>query len=676
MTICVLLGMFYISAVARKEYSSTTEIALNSRQESVVEFQSIMSGLDSSFITLNTEVGILKSRELVGSLVDRLDLINDPEFNDRLRPDRDTPVAEAMRAAREALFGPKELPPLDPQALRDAVISKVLKAIKIDNIGASRIFEITAETWSPEKSARMADTLAELYVADQIELKFQATERATLWLTERVDVLRGELQTAERALNEHNVQAELVSAEQLEALNRQLKDFRARATDLKREAATIGARVELLESAAASGDAVAMAEAAGDAALSNMAIRLGQGQEQGQGGSREVFDRRFDQILTTARVEQVNFSTRLKALEQTIADLTAQYQRQASDLVIQQQLIREAESARVLYEYFLARLKETAVQEGAHRPDSRIISRAVVPLVPSKPIPALVLFMSALLGAMIGAVVVLVRDRQTSVFRSSVEVETATGLPVIGQIPRLPSSRRRKTLEYIVNRPNSAAAEAVRNMRTTLMLSSIEKSPQAIMLTSTVPGEGKTFQSMALAQNFAGTGRRTLLLDGDIRRRTMDSYFPVKDKPGLVSVVSGQSPLEEAVYRSDLLGIDVLLGEESSINAADFFNSAEFRDVFETLRARYDYIVVDTPPTLLVPDSRLIGQFVDAALYVVHWDKTPRPMVMQGITELLRVKVPVVGVVLNHIDPKGVQRYGYNDHFGQMSSKNAKYYQG
>jgi len=329
----------------------------------------------------------------------------------------------------------------------------------------------------------------------------------------------------------------------------------------------------------------------------------------------------------------------------------------------------------VLYEYFLARLKETAAQEGIQRPDSRIISRAVVPLEPSKPRPMLVLVMSAILGTLIGSAFVLLRERRRSVFRSSVEIEKATGLPVIGQIPRLPTSRRTRALDYIASKPNSAAAEAVRNLRTSLLLSSTERHPQIIMMTSTVPGEGKTFQSLALAQNFAGMGRRALLIDGDIRLRTLDKYFSVQDRAGLVSAVTGRSRFEDVVFHPEKLGTDVLLGETSSANAADFFNSTEFRAFFSKLRESYDYIVVDTPPTLLVPDARLIGQFVDAALYVVHWDKTPRPMVMQGITELLRVQVPVVGVVLNNIDPKGVQRYGYDDYFGQISSKNARYYQ-
>jgi len=242
----------------------------------VVEFQTVISGLDGTTSTLVTEIGILQSRELIGRLVDRLDLANDPEFNARLRARESTQGPGLVGQLREAVLGPPEPEP-GPRALRDAVITEVLKGISVSNASDSRIFAITAETWNAEKSARIADTLAELYVADQIGLKFQATERATLWLTERVEDLRSELQIAENALNEHNVQTELVSVEQLEALNRQLKDFRARAADLEREVTVAGERLSLLEVSGASGDPMVMAEASGDTMLGSLATQLAPG---------------------------------------------------------------------------------------------------------------------------------------------------------------------------------------------------------------------------------------------------------------------------------------------------------------------------------------------------------------------------------------------------------------
>jgi Mrp family chromosome partitioning ATPase len=145
-----------------------------------------------------------------------------------------------------------------------------------------------------------------------------------------------------------------------------------------------------------------------------------------------------------------------------------------------------------------------------------------------------------------------------------------------------------------------------------------------------------------------------LLVEGDIRRRTFTNYFPTAEKgKGVLAAVSGEVPLSEAVIAAPQAGVDVLLGDRSTVNAADLFSSAAFQRVLNEARTAYDYVVIDTPPVLVVPDARVIAQHADAVVYVVHWDKTARTQVDEGTRLFRSVNVLITGFVLSRIDPKG-----------------------
>src|SRR6056297_3516591 len=178
----------------------------------------------------------------------------------------------------------------------------------------------------------------------------------------------------------------------------------------------------------------------------------------------------------------------------------------------------------------------------------------------------------------------------------------------MGQVPQIPMSKRSQLISYLKNKPTSAASEAIRNLRTSVLLSNIDTPPKVIMSTSSIPGEGKTTQAIALAQNFAKLGKSVLLIECDIRRRTFTSYF--KDTPdvGIVTALARTRPLEEIVFHDKELGADVLMGEKSSVNAADLFSSERFHEFIGHTRSAYDIVIIDTPPVLVVPDARVVGQ--------------------------------------------------------------------
>lgn len=661
-----LIGGTYAYVLATRVYTSDATVVLESRQEQVVDIESVVTGLSGDQATINTEVEVIRSRRLAEKLLDRLNLIEDPEFNFSLRPQPRFSVRRELAKLRTEYLGPR-VGSAEPSERRelDATIDNVLKAISVTNIRQSYVFRITVTTESAQKSADMANALSQLYILEQLETKFEATEKATNWLTERVAELQVQLEAAEAEVKEFNTSADLVSAEGLAGLNVQIKDLRDRARETQTLETTAQARLTELRAISDSGDLDAIDAAIADPTLSRI-IRFIKQSNQANPDLTAV-NARMEQIISRAQLELTRASSQRAAIESSIVEQEEQVQVQSADLVKLQQLEREADASRLIYEFFLNRLKETSVQQGVQQADSRILSQAVVPTSPSAPRKSLIMGMSVLMGLLLGCGIVILRELSQNTFRDTTELEARTGYTVIGQIPSIPARRRKNVLKYLHDKPTSAAAEAIRNLRTSVLLSNLDNPPRVIMSTSSLPREGKTTQSFALTQNLVGLGKSVLLIEGDIRRRVFSEYFDLPKDKGLLSVLSGDVALKDAAVRVEELGADILVGEKTKTNAADIFSSERFRTFVDNVRNEYDYIVIDTPPVLAVPDARIIGKSVDAILYAVKWDSTKHRQVRDGLRAFEDVNVRVTGLVMSQVNAKGMKRYGYGYSYGSYS---------
>lgn len=195
------------------------------------------------------------------------------------------------------------------------------------------------------------------------------------------------------------------------------------------------------------------------------------------------------------------------------------------------------------------------------------------------------------------------------------------------------------------------------------------------MSTSSLPGEGKTTQAISLSHNLVGMGRKVLLIEADIRRRTFQQYFKVDENhPGLVAAMMEECTVEEAVIRDPRMPVDILMGDKSNLNAADIFSSEKFKEFLKRLRGMYDIIIIDTPPVLVVPDARVIGQYTDAIIFTTAWDRTTKAQVREAMRQFATANLRVSGLVLGQIDPKGMKRYGYGGKYGAYSAYGSGYY--
>lgn len=638
----------YATQIAVPMFTARATVALENRQGMVLDFDNVLSGLSGDQATINTEVEVLRSRNLLEKLVDDMGLQGDPEFNPHL-----------TLAAQQP----------SPQPARQSTVDRVAEAISISNLRSSYVFTISTLTTDPAKSANMANRLAELYIEDQLAVKFEAMETATDWLSRRVTTLRVELETAEGRIKSFATRTDLVSVEALEGLNRQIKDTRIRLEGLTATREALVQRVRALDEAQSAGDIAGMARAAEDPALTRLADEIE------HANKATVFDPRFDAVLDGAHADLGRTEAQVASLSQSLARLEADYAQQSEDLVELQQLERETQALRAIYEYFLSRMQETSVQRGIQQADSRILSYAVRPERPSEPRRPMILALGAILGLIAGSGFVLFREMMHTGYRTAEVLERETGLTVMGQVPRIPARQRKAVIKYLVQKPTSAAAEAVRNLRTSVMLSNLDSPPQVILSTSSLSGEGKTTTAISLAHNYAGLGKKVLLIEGDIRRRVFPEYFDYEKSEGLLSILSGTAQLDDVVQRLDMIGVDMLLGEQSTTNAADVFSSERFADFITDIRRQYDIVVIDTPPVLLVPDSRIIAQVADAVLFTVQWDATSRAQVREAMRQFTIAGISISGVILNQIDPKGMKRYGYGGQYGAYAAyANDTYY--
>lgn len=663
-------GGYYAFGVAIPKYRSTAVVMLETRQEQVVSLDSVVGSLGTDVSAVNSEMEVLKSRALLGKVVDALDLTQDPEFNRSLSAPSSS---ERLSTYIRALFTEPQLSAESTQATadksaerqNDATVSSLLRAVTITNIPRSVVFQITVETTDPKKSALIADTMARLYVRDQVEAKFEATEQATSWLAERVTSLQKDLELSEGKVKDFRSSIDLISVDTLTALERQLKDSRDRLESTRTNLSDTQEKLRTMRRAQTPESKILAS--GGDVQLQRM-------MDTGTAEAMDAFNLRFQQIMARSSTDIQRLENEISALNSLVNQQERQLEQQSSDLITLQQLTREAEASRLLYEYFLSRLKETSVQQGVQRPDSRIISSAVIPGAAFSPRRELIVAVSALLGLIASSAGLLLNESRKYTYRTTIDLERGTRHSVFGQIPMLPAKMRRETIRYLARNPTSHVAEAIRDMRTSLLLSSVDSPPKVIMVSSAFPGEGKTTISLALAQNLAGMGKSVLIIEGDIRRQIFGQYFEVSDSSGMTSVLTGESSIDEAVRYVETIGADVIISGTSAVNAADLFSSSAFENFINEVSARYDAVIIDTPPVMVVPDARVISQYTDARILVVKWDETQRSAVAEALKMFESVGQPVSGLVLNQISAKGMKRYGYG-YYGSYGAAR-KYYNG
>ena len=667
---CVCVADFYVRHVAVPLYPATAKIALKEHQPEKIltDIESLMSNGPITDSGINTELEVLRSRDLVGKLVDSLDLTNQPAFNPLLREPR---LSSQIRAQLFTLFGvasEKPKTPRSPEEVRSIVINSVLNAMAFSNTRNTRVINISVTTTDAALSALMANKMATLYIENQIQIKLEALASATEFLSRRTSELKHDFEELKAELANFSSQSELVNPTVLKSQEIQLRDLRTRLWEKAESVVEKTDTRTVLLSFREAGNLQALIKHADDFRL-NRAIS----EYRNNKISLDGLNLQVEHFMLDNEVEAEREQKQLSALEASESILAKQIERQSQELIVLQQLERETEAARLLYESFFTRLLEMNVQLGLETADGRLLSTAIQ-RGPSSPIKSKILSLGGAIGLMMGASLVLFWELRFSGYRSVNELRDQSGYSVLAAVPLIPVRDRKNIISYLKTKPDSMVSEAVRNLRTSILMSNLNQVKQVIMLTSSVPKEGKTILSFALAQNMVGLGKRILLIEADIRRRVQSVEIDRDNTVALLDLVAGDKKLKEVSLYVEELGFDILTATRSDKNAADIFASQRFSELLTELREYYDYIIIDSPPVLAVPDARLIGAVSDANIYVVEWNKTTVAQVDQGLDMLSSIGVNTIGLVLNQIDPHKTKTYGYTGSYG-YGAYGSEYYE-
>lgn len=699
----ISLAMVYLSQIT-PIYTASTSLMLDTRQKNVINVPSVLSGL--KFQALSSEIQVIRSSQLIGRIVDKLHLERDPEFNGSLRPPsffarlRQSDSAQSLKnmLVDAGLRKPTPKKSLSKSEnayrLRASIIAAVKGRLQVQRLSRTVVLSISFRSQDPKKAALLANAVADQYLNDQLEVKYDATRRASSWLTERLDDLKIQVENSESAVEAFKAQQVSTAGQGASLTAQQMTQVNAELINARSKRSEAEARYSQLNSRLKAGDPLAAAEILSSPSVSR--LRKAQAElkrSEAEFGAR-YFDRHPKMVKIRAEIQDVENSLRNEinkvvqnlrgeltvarsregSLQRSLRELESKAVKQNQASVGLRQLEREAEANRTIYENFLSRFKETSAQEDIQDADVRVISRAEIPGGASSPKRQLILVVAAAIGLAIGAGLALLLELMNNGFRSPAEVEKTLGLVTLGSVPMLRGGgrKRRDVLDYVVNKPVSALAESFRSLRTSLLLSNVDKPPRVVLVTSSIPGEGKSTTSLLLARTSVALGRKVVIVDCDLRRSTIHDTIGISNDASVVDVLAGRLEIEKAIYTDEISGLDIMPAKPTAASSIDLLSSEHFQQLVETLRERYDMVILDSAPILAVSDALVVGNLADAVLYVVKWDDTPKAAVSNGIQSMLDANLRIAGVVLNQIDMKKSNAYG---EYGTYYGKYTEYYQ-
>ncbi len=686
-------------------YKAETVVQLDTEQKNVIDLGAIFSGMGGNTAVVDTEVLVLGSKSLLTRVAVQQKLVEDPEFNPSLLPPKKgllSPVKGVVRAVTGAK------PPEDPfadmtpeqkdAALLESAVGILSDKVAVSRVGTTYLITVNVSSESPETAARLADEIAEQYRVQQLEEKFEATRKATEWLSERVSGLREEVEEKERRVESYRAESGLLAAQgatlteqqiaylttQKATLQLDLDRARARAESVRRQMASgVGAEgvTEVLQSQVISD--LKTQRAIINRRVSELETKLGPQHPELISARNEAAD--IDRQIN-AEVSRIagNIENELKVAQSQISSIQGEIGRSTYELrgnnqalVRLRELERDADTSRILLEEFLTRSKQTGEQDALITADANILSRASVPDSPSSPKKLLNLIIGCLLGAIIGGGLALLAEMFDMKISSTEDVERKLGANPIGSVPLIRTASflglsQTNPADYLVENPLSAYAESIRYLRAAIAFSDLDSETKTVAVCSSLPDEGKTSLTLSLGRMSAMSGSRTLVIDGDFRRRQLTETAGLKPDIGFVEHLFGAGQLSDAIVKDRKTMLDILPLSQNGHTPHDVFGTRAFDDLLQRLRSMYDLILIDTGPLLLMAEARVVAGKADKTILVVRWRHSARSATRQSLTLMRNFKADVLGVTLNMVD---LNRRRHHRDPGATYKAYRKYYQ-
>ncbi len=661
-------------------YTAETRLLLNTQDQNTFDFGSAFSGLAPNTAIIDTELEVIRSEAMLSKVVDKLNLTTYPQFNYNLY--KPTGFAKFRMDARNWLKGlfsggdaqASETPAPDfdeQEAIRKYATRQLKYAIAVNRLGPTYIIDVTAYSPDPQLAAALADAVADQYIVEQLEAKLESTRRANEWLSRRLGALKDEVNEKESAVEAYRDESGLLSAQGSTLTEQQIADLTAQRSVRRAELQEAEARLNNVRSRMNSGTgADSIAEVLGSAVIGQLRAQQAEVQRRRAdlltkygprhpdvlrvnnelADTRRQIDAEVDKVVSNLESQVAIARQSVESFNRSLAQARGQLAANNRASVRLRELERDAEASRTLYEDFLERFKQTNDQDQLAQPDARILTSASVPNTPSAPKTTMNLILGIFFGGAVAGALVLLSELRENHFSTGDEIERAFGVPAIGSIPLLTGRGRKNPGDYAIENPLSAFSESIRNLRASIVFADLDNPAKTVAICSSLPNEGKTMTTYSLGRLSALSGSRTLIIDGDFRRRQLTEATGIEPEVGLIEHLFGEVALEDAMQVDDATGLHVLPLTSTRNTPRDVFGSRSFDALIQRLEGMYDLIVIDTGPLLLMAESRVIVSKVDQVIVVAKWRTTTRAALQQTLGILQQFNASLAGVVLNFVD--------------------------
>ena len=689
-----MLAAMYASTL-RPIYRSTATIMLEISKPKIVsntELYEAFNGAQRDYFL--TQFEIIKSRDLTERLVRVMQLTRHPEYDSRqrARPWYAAWLPEQLLLAAAPANVPKE------EALEEGVVASVMGGLSLQPVKNTQLLKISFDSHDPVLAERVPNTLAMLYIISDLEARGETTRRSMSFLKEQAEDLKKKLEDSERALQEFREKEQIVVSKgvsvssairQLEELETALDD--ARKKRLEAEAAYNQVSVARQSQSPAALNALSVvqkdpvmmrfkeAEAEAERRVSESSKRYGAEHPKmvaAQSDLKAVQDNLRRQVTTVVEamvkdyeIAKANEVTLERALTRAKADSQA-YNRKEFTLA---RLEREVASNRQLYDLFTLRTKETNTGD-VPSAIARVIDTATLPKSPFGPNKRNIVAIAMLIALLVSVSIAFLLEQMDITVKTSNEVELKLEVKAVGVLPRIPAAPGMSIERLFVEESQSAFAEGIRSIRSDLLLSGIDSPQKVVLLTSSLPEEGKTTIACNLAFAFSQV-KKTLLVEADMRRPKFSRVLAGdRHRPGLSELVAGDTPLDQCVYPAPDSNLWILQSGRVPLNPLELISSHRFAEVIDSLKKAFEVIIIDSPPLQLVSDALVLSQYASSVVYVVKADSTPYPLARHAITQMKRANEPLlsIGVVLNQLDIDKANRY-YGEYRGYGGGYYRKY---
>ena len=689
----VVVTAFIFAVTPTPVYQASARLQIERDAPNVVNFEEVITEGARSFRSefYRTQYEILRSRALARATMDRLGLWDRPDFIDEEQFD---PMSAAIRLATSPLrwfssrrSGAGTGAPSETR-VESAAINRFMSKLDVVPVRDSRIVDVRFESTVPALTAEVANTLAQEYIDQDLEFRQASSRDASAWLEQRIGEQRELVEASQLALQRYREEQGTVSPNDRQSIMAQeLADLNGAVT--RAAAVRIARESRYREIQAAQDDPRALdrfPEILGNPFIQQQKVRMAELQREATRLSGELGDLHPELIGVRADVADAEGRLR-EEVDKVVDSVRTEYEvarneeeqlrseldrRTQAALLLDRKgieygvLVREAESVRRIYDSLLQRADETSVTGELQASTIRIVDAAEVPLRPSRPRPLRTMLFGVFGATFLAFGLISFVEHLDDRLKTPDDIKTGLGQPYLGMVPKVDSKDDEDLLQVGPAVPDNFAA-AVRTIRTSLFFSSAEEGCRSVAITSAEPGDGKSVLASNLAYAIAQSGQFTLLIDADNRRATQHRCWKQDQAPGLTDIMAGQAEPAAAIREIEPR-LSVLPAGTRSPNVTELIASQRFQSFLAAQHERYDWIVLDTPPVLPIPDASIVAHAVNHVLFVADAQSTHRRSAAAALERLAADGARVVGVVLNKVN-LDAHPYYYSQYYRRQYSR-------